>query len=69
MSQEACKKNRANATGTRFIDVRGAFLEHPDFTRFLCSDGIQPIKEGHRLICDKVLDFMRADYGHLIRQR
>ncbi len=57
------------ATGTRFIDVRGAFLEHPDFTRFLCSDGIHPNKEGHQLICDKVLDFMRTDYGHLIHQR
>ncbi|WP_216671547.1 SGNH/GDSL hydrolase family protein [Saccharibacillus qingshengii] len=56
-------------TGTRLIDVRGAFLEHPDFTTFLCSDGIHPNKEGHRLICDKVLDFVRTDYGHLLQER
>lgn len=58
----------SHATQTRVIDVRGAFLEHPDFTRFLCSDGIHPNKEGHRLICDRVLEFMRADHEHLLHE-
>ncbi|NGZ75189.1 SGNH/GDSL hydrolase family protein [Saccharibacillus alkalitolerans] len=61
--------NVSQSTGTRVIDVRGAFLEHPDFTRFLCSDGIHPNKEGHRLICDKVMEFLNRDYGHLLQER
>ncbi|WP_018751099.1 SGNH/GDSL hydrolase family protein [Paenibacillus sanguinis] len=55
-------------TKTRYIDVRGAFLEHPDFTRFLCSDGIHPNEDGHRLICDKVLEFIRNHYRQLLRE-
>lgn len=58
----------SQATRTRVIDVRGAFLEHPDFTRFLCSDGIHPNKEGHRLICDRVMEFLRADHEYLLRE-
>ncbi|GIO85853.1 lipase/acylhydrolase [Paenibacillus faecis] len=54
-------------TKTKFIDVRGAFLEHPDFTQFLCSDGIHPNQAGHKIISDKVLEFIRQHYGHLLR--
>lgn len=54
-------------TKTRYIDVRGAFLEHPDFTRFLCSDGIHPNEDGHRIICDKVLEFICNNYRQLLR--
>lgn len=54
-------------TKTKFIDVRGAFLEHPDYTQFLCSDGIHPNEDGHRIICDKVLEFVRNNYRFLLR--
>ncbi|MFD1174989.1 SGNH/GDSL hydrolase family protein [Paenibacillus puldeungensis] len=54
-------------TKTKYIDVRGAFLEHPDFTKFLCSDGIHPNRDGHRIICDKVLEFIRNNYQFLLR--
>lgn len=54
-------------TKTKYIDVRGAFLEHPDFTKFLCSDGIHPNKDGHRIICDKVLEFIKTNYQHLLQ--
>ncbi|MCM3700196.1 SGNH/GDSL hydrolase family protein [Paenibacillus macerans] len=54
-------------TKTKYIDVRGAFLEHPDFTKFLCSDGIHPNQDGHRIIFDKVLEFMRTNYRFLLR--
>lgn len=56
-------------TKTKYIDVRGAFLEHPDFTKFLCSDGIHPNQAGHKLICDKVLEFVRSNYNHLLRDQ
>jgi acyl-CoA thioesterase I len=55
-------------TKTKFIDVRGAFLEHPDYTKFLCSDGIHPNEDGHRIICDKVLEFIRNNYNFLLRE-
>lgn len=54
-------------TKTKFIDVRGAFLEHPDYTKFLCSDGIHPNRAGHKIISDKVLEFVKNNYQHLLR--
>jgi lysophospholipase L1-like esterase len=53
-------------TKTKYIDVRGAFLEHPDFTKFICVDGIHPNKDGHQIICDKVLEFIRTNYRYLL---
>lgn len=34
------------------IDIRSAFLRQRDFSSLLCSDGIHPNEEGHRLIAD-----------------
>lgn len=56
----------SEATKTKLIDVRSAFLEHPDYTQFLCVDGIHPNKDGHRIICNKVLDFLGTHYDHLL---
>ncbi|MCM3042492.1 SGNH/GDSL hydrolase family protein [Paenibacillus motobuensis] len=53
-------------TKTKYIDVRGAFLQHPDFTKFLCSDGIHPNQEGHRIISEKVLEFVKSNYQYLL---
>lgn len=57
----------AEATKTRCIDIRGAFLEHPDFTKFICRDGIHPNQDGHRIISERVLEFVRSNYRHLLR--
>lgn len=56
----------AESTRTKIIDVRGAFLQQPDFTKFICRDGIHPNKEGHRIIFDKVLDFIRSSEPQLL---
>ena len=56
----------AESTHTRIIDVRSAFLEQPDFTKFICVDGIHPNKDGHQLIYDKVLDFIRNNDFQLL---
>ncbi len=56
----------AESTKTRIIDVRSAFLQHPDFTKFICLDGIHPNKEGHRLISDKVLEFIRSNEFNIL---
>ncbi|WP_205622771.1 SGNH/GDSL hydrolase family protein [Paenibacillus wynnii] len=56
----------AESTKTKIIDVRGAFLQQPDFTKFICMDGIHPNKEGHRIIFDKVMDFIRNSEPQLL---
>ncbi|GGF93748.1 SGNH/GDSL hydrolase family protein [Paenibacillus aceti] len=53
-------------TKTKYIDVRGAFLQYPDFTKFLCTDGIHPNKEGHQIISEKVLEFVKSNYQYLL---
>jgi len=40
-------------------DIRKAFLEQRDYSRFLCKDGIHPNAEGHRLIKDEIILFSR----------
>jgi acyl-CoA thioesterase-1 len=61
--------NVAEETNTKFIDVRGAFLKYPDFSEFLCIDGIHPNKGGHKIIADKVFDFVRSGYDYLIKDK
>lgn len=58
----------AEATKTRWIDIRGAFLQYPDFNKFLCTDGIHPNREGHRIIADKVLEFIATEYTYLLKE-
>ncbi|WNS45945.1 SGNH/GDSL hydrolase family protein [Paenibacillus sp. MMS20-IR301] len=56
----------AESTRTKIIDVRGAFLQHPDYTKFICQDGIHPNREGHRIIYNKVMDYIRASEPQLL---
>jgi acyl-CoA thioesterase-1 len=57
----------AEETKTKWIDVRGAFLEYPDFTKFLCRDGIHPNESGHRIIADKIIHYLKSDYSYLLK--
>jgi acyl-CoA thioesterase-1 len=59
----------AAETRTRLIDIRGAFLSFPDFTKLICIDGIHPNKEGHKVIAEKILDFIKMGYGHLLNTK
>ncbi|HEX3028645.1 MAG TPA: SGNH/GDSL hydrolase family protein [Clostridia bacterium] len=59
----------AEETRTKWIDIRGAFLNYPDFTRFLCVDGIHPNKEGHIIIAEKVLEFIHSSYDYLLVEK
>ena len=56
----------AEETQTKWIDVRGAFLHHPDFTKFLCLDGIHPNEAGQKLIAEKMLEYIKENYGFLM---
>ncbi len=56
----------AEETKTLWIDIRGAFLHYPDFTKLLCIDGIHPNKDGHIVIADKITDFIKKRYDQLL---
>lgn len=57
----------AEETNTKWIDIRGAFLQYPDFTKFICSDGIHPNEAGHKIIANKIIDFIKAEYAYLLK--
>lgn len=56
----------AEETKTRLIDIRSAFLQEDDYTKLICVDGIHPNKEGHKVIAQKILDYIRSDYAFLL---
>ena len=58
----------AEQTHTDLIDVRSSFLKYPDFRDFICVDGIHPNENGHRLIADKILNYMRNNYQYLVKK-
>lgn len=57
----------AEETKTLCIDIRGAFLQFPDFTKLLCIDGIHPNKEGHIVIANKITEFIKVKYNLLLK--
>lgn len=57
----------AQETQTIWIDVRGAFLQNPDFPKLLCTDGIHPNREGHKVIADKITEFLKHNYSFLLK--
>jgi acyl-CoA thioesterase-1 len=57
----------AEETRTKWIDIRGAFLQDPDYSKFLCVDGIHPNEAGHRVIADKVLEYVGSRYAYLLK--
>lgn len=58
----------AEQTKTRLIDIRSAFLVNENYTQLICRDGIHPNKGGHRVIAEKILDYIRSDYPFLLAQ-
>jgi len=59
----------AEETNTIWIDIRGAFLQYPDFTKFICLDGIHPNEVGHKIIANKIIDFIKTDYAFLLKDK
>ena len=41
-----------NSAGAPVLDISSCFLSRPNYTNYLCEDGIHPNWEGHRLIAD-----------------
>lgn len=60
-------KEIAEETKTNLIDVRSAFLSSDNYTAYLCIDGIHPNVSGHRLIADKIIDYLKVNYNYLLK--
>ncbi|MFA6468064.1 MAG: SGNH/GDSL hydrolase family protein [Bacteroidota bacterium] len=56
----------AEETKTRLIDIRSSFLQTEDYTKLICLDGIHPNKEGHKVIADKILNYIQTNYMFLL---
>jgi acyl-CoA thioesterase-1 len=56
----------AEETKTRLIDIRSAFLQNDDYTKLICKDGIHPNKEGHKVIAEKILQYIQTNYTFLL---
>lgn len=48
------------------IDVRSAFLKEVDYSKFICIDGIHPNEEGHKLIADTIMEYVKLNYKYLM---
>ena len=59
----------AEETHTRIIDIRSAFLQLPDFTKYICKDGMHPNRKGQKLIADKVFDYIKTSYDFLLIEK
>lgn len=46
--------------GVQVLDISSCFLARPNYTRFLCDDGIHLNSDGHRLISDAVASQLSA---------
>jgi acyl-CoA thioesterase I len=56
----------AEETKTRLIDIRSAFLLANNYKNLICLDGIHPNSEGHKLIAEKILNYIKSDYTFLL---
>jgi hypothetical protein len=52
--------NLAMEQRCHYIDVRDAYLAQRELGRLLCSDGIHPNDEGHRVIREAFVSYMRG---------
>lgn len=49
------------------LDIRSAFLDFPDFRKFICIDGIHPNEKGHKIIADKIYKYLEKNYNYLLK--
>lgn len=54
-------------TDTPWVDIRSAFLQQPDYRELLCSDGIHPNPDGHKVIASRIMDFISKKYSFLLK--
>ena len=45
------------------IDIRSAFLQTPNYTNYLCDDGIHPNETGHHLMAEIISRSLQGEFG------
>ncbi|MBR6806337.1 MAG: SGNH/GDSL hydrolase family protein [Bacteroidaceae bacterium] len=48
-------------THTPVIDITSVFLERRNYSDYLCEDGIHPNEEGHRLIEEAIIAYLKRE--------
>ena len=48
------------------IDIRREFIKRRDLAQYICSDGIHPNEEGHRLIFDAAIRYIKEHASYLL---
>ena len=61
-----CIEYIARTKNIACIDVRRAFLKGREFAQYICPDGIHPNREGHRLIFETVMGYIRENAAYLL---
>ncbi|MNP35700.1 GDSL-like Lipase/Acylhydrolase [compost metagenome] len=51
----------------KWIDIRDAFLKTEDYREYMCEDGIHPNEQGHKLIADYFIHFMKNNHQELLK--
>lgn len=59
----------ANKSQTTLIDVRSAFLDYPDYSQLLCTDGIHPNAKGHSVIAKVFLNYFQNNCNFILQKR
>ena len=54
-------ENILKCKGVPVIDITSPFLVRKDYRDYLCSDGIHPNEEGHRIIADAICDYVNTN--------
>ncbi|MEG1915040.1 MAG: SGNH/GDSL hydrolase family protein, partial [Acidaminococcaceae bacterium] len=47
------------------IDIRSAFLKLPNYSEYLCDDGIHPNEKGHNLIARVITEYIPRIMPHM----
>lgn len=51
----------------KWIDIRDAFLNTQDYKAYMCEDGIHPNEQGHKLIANHFIHYMKHHHQELLR--
>ncbi|MNO79442.1 multifunctional acyl-CoA thioesterase I and protease I and lysophospholipase L1 [compost metagenome] len=51
----------------KWIDIRDAFMKTEDYRKYMCEDGIHPNEQGHELIADYFIRFIKNNHHELLK--
>ncbi|MOA67209.1 hypothetical protein D3C78_1942860 [compost metagenome] len=51
----------------KWIDIRDDFMKTEDYRKYMCEDGIHPNEQGHELIADYFIRFIKNNHHELLK--